>query len=75
MKKFVSGVLRSITGRKPFACKNCWKSYKNKASLQRHYKYDCGKESAFPCLYCSYRSKYRHNLTTHLYVMHKIRQL
>ncbi|CAL1680047.1 unnamed protein product [Lasius platythorax] len=47
-------------------CKNCGKSYKQRAALLRHFKYECGKSPRFQCPYCRYRTKHRCNMYTHI---------
>ncbi|XP_020290051.1 longitudinals lacking protein, isoforms A/B/D/L-like isoform X7 [Pseudomyrmex gracilis] len=50
-------------------CKTCGKVYKQRNALWRHFKYECGKSPRFQCPYCTYRSKQRSNLYSH--VKHK----
>ncbi|KAK5641983.1 hypothetical protein RI129_008150 [Pyrocoelia pectoralis] len=50
---------------KKFKCKQCIKRYRSKAALNRHLRYDCGKEPMFCCLYCSYRAYQKIHLQRH----------
>ncbi|XP_024080805.1 longitudinals lacking protein, isoforms A/B/D/L-like [Cimex lectularius] len=36
-----------------------------------HVKYECGKEPAFSCPHCSYRTKVKGNLKSHIYCRHR----
>ncbi|XP_073973454.1 longitudinals lacking protein, isoforms N/O/W/X/Y-like [Rhodnius prolixus] len=51
-------------------CGVCGKSYVNKGDLNRHKKYECGKEPQFQCPYCSHRTRYRTSLKTHIGIKH-----
>lgn len=57
---------------KPHICTVCYKSYRYLASLQRHQKYECGKEKAFNCNYCSHKSHRKDNLRVHMLEQHKV---
>lgn len=48
-----------------FFCDTCPRKYLNKISLQRHKKYECGKEPQFECQYCHYKTKRKISLKTH----------
>lgn len=52
-------------------CQNCFKSYKNKCSLSRHLKYECGKQPMHKCPYCTKRCSLKENLKKHIIFMHK----
>lgn len=52
------------------SCDVCSRSYKNRESLLRHKKYECGIEPQFQCPHCIYRAKYRTNLRKHIAVKH-----
>lgn len=58
---------------KPWSCWNCNKSYKNKGTLSRHLRYECGKEPKFECAMCEKKFKHKQNLKVHLLTMHDIR--
>lgn len=49
---------------------NCGKSYKRKSELNRHQRYECGKERQFPCPHCPYRGKHRQATQTHIALKH-----
>ncbi|XP_026689273.1 myoneurin-like [Diaphorina citri] len=53
-----------------FNCETCGKSYKNKVSLNRHRRIECGKEPNLQCSYCPYRTKHNCNLKTHIALKH-----
>lgn len=50
-------------------CLQCSKKYTAKSSLVRHVKFECGKEPAFKCPYCSVATKQKPPLIRH--VRHK----
>jgi hypothetical protein len=54
---------------------DCNKSYKNKASLSRHVKYECGPEHKFKCIYCFKAMKQKYDLKKHVRRRHPERQL
>lgn len=58
-----------MAGGKPYLC-SCGRKYKNKFHMQFHQKHECGKEPAFSCPYCPYRSKRRGTLNTHVALRH-----
>lgn len=43
----------------------CGRSYVEKGSLQRHKRYECGKEPSFKCTHCSYASHLKSNMNRH----------
>nr|CAI5865333.1 unnamed protein product [Callosobruchus analis] len=51
---------------KRFACTTCRKSYKRKAHLSSHVRYECGKEPAFHCQYCSRSFHQKSNCKKHM---------
>lgn len=55
---------------KTFACPDCSKLYNHASSYNRHRKFECGKEPAFPCLQCSYRGKRKSRLDEHIKNVH-----
>ncbi|XP_046663205.1 longitudinals lacking protein, isoforms A/B/D/L-like isoform X1 [Homalodisca vitripennis] len=55
---------------KQFLC-GCGRSYKHKHHLVQHLRYECGTEPAFPCPYCSFRTRRKGNLKSHLLFKHK----
>lgn len=44
---------------------HCGRTYVEKGSLQRHQRYECGKEPSFKCTHCSYASHLKSNLNRH----------
>lgn len=54
-----------------YVCKICRKkSYTQRTALWRHEKYECGKEPRFQCRYCSFKSKQRTNVYSHIRARH-----
>ncbi|CAH1399572.1 unnamed protein product [Nezara viridula] len=55
---------------KEFTC-DCGKTYRHKASLRVHKKYECGgKAPQFECSYCSYKARLLKNLRRHTFIKH-----
>ncbi|KAI5720447.1 hypothetical protein M8J77_006731 [Diaphorina citri] len=54
-----------------FMCESCHKTYKAKGSLERHKKFECGKEAGLQCPFCPYKSKHKSNLKTHMAIRHQ----
>lgn len=52
-----------------FAC-TCGRLYKNKDTMIRHQRYECGKEPQFPCPHCPYRGKRKEHLQAHMINKH-----
>lgn len=48
----------------------CGRVYKQKASLYKHKKYECGKEAQFQCPHCPYKSKRKDPLKSHIFFKH-----
>lgn len=53
-----------------YTCPKCGKSYTYTFTLQRHLKYECGKEPGFFCIYCPHRTKRKSNLHEHVKHVH-----
>lgn len=51
-------------------CHQCGRSYCRPYNLKRHIQYECGKAPQFPCLYCSYRARHKHDLKKHVTFKH-----
>lgn len=48
-------------------CPNCPRKYKNRRTLLRHLRYECGViEKQFKCPFCDFCSKLKHNLKKHV---------
>ncbi|XP_043284402.1 longitudinals lacking protein, isoforms A/B/D/L isoform X27 [Venturia canescens] len=54
-----------------FDCANCGKTYKWYCALDRHLKYECGKEPRFKCPYCDYAGKHRSHVYRHINNLHR----
>lgn len=57
-----------------FCCQNCERVYKNKDSLGRHLKWECGKEPSFACSRCPYKARYKADLVRHEKTRHLKRE-
>ncbi|XP_063915028.1 zinc finger protein 425-like [Zophobas morio] len=53
-----------------FQCVSCDRNYKSKTALNRHIRYDCGKEPLFQCAHCVYRAYQKIHLRKHLAKLH-----
>jgi Zinc finger, C2H2 type. len=53
-----------------FPCERCGRSYVRKDSLQRHLKYECGKEPTFQCPFCPQRCKRKAHQIRHIRRQH-----
>ncbi|XP_046396284.1 zinc finger protein 467-like [Ischnura elegans] len=53
-----------------FACPRCEKKYQLRSSLNRHLRWECGKEPRFQCVLCSYRSKHKSHVVRHVKFAH-----
>lgn len=51
-------------------CPDCHRTYKTKAKLSRHIKFECNKEPSFLCMFCPYKAKRKDNLKTHIVLKH-----
>ncbi|KAF5269904.1 hypothetical protein FQR65_LT05703 [Abscondita terminalis] len=53
-----------------YPCGQCTKKYGSKTALNRHLKYDCGKEPMFRCLQCPYRAHQKIHVQKHYINVH-----
>lgn len=53
-----------------YKCENCPKAYVHSRNLQRHVKYECGKEPQFSCLSCPYKAHHKGTLLSHMNTQH-----
>lgn len=53
-----------------FACSKCGCRYRQKSSVYRHEKYECGVEPQFSCTMCSKRFHQQSNLRQHIICKH-----
>ena len=58
--------------RRVFTCEKCNRSYDWNYNLNRHRKYECGKENAFQCAKCGRKFPHKQNCVYHLKRKHKI---
>ncbi|KAG8259337.1 longitudinals lacking protein, isoforms A/B/D/L-like [Homalodisca vitripennis] len=52
--------------RPTFMCGLCGRKYFHKKHLNRHQRYECGKDPQFACPYCPYRAKQKICIKAHL---------
>ena len=55
-----------------FSCPRCQRSYDWNYNLNRHLKYECGKQNAFECSKCGRRFPHKQNCVYHLKRKHKL---
>ncbi len=55
-----------------YTCPHCQRSYDWNYNLNRHLKYECGKENAFQCSKCGRKFPHKQNCVYHLKRKHKI---
>jgi hypothetical protein len=58
--------------RRVYTCPHCQRSYDWNYNLNRHLKYECGKENAFQCAKCGRKFPHKQNCVYHLKRKHKI---
>uniref|UniRef100_A0A0A1XHZ1 Longitudinals lacking protein, isoforms N/O/W/X/Y n=1 Tax=Zeugodacus cucurbitae TaxID=28588 RepID=A0A0A1XHZ1_ZEUCU len=51
-------------------CPRCEKMYAYKKNLKRHLSFECGKKPRVSCPHCTYITRYRHSLNTHVKTQH-----
>ncbi|GLH07095.1 Adult enhancer factor 1 [Gryllus bimaculatus] len=74
MKGTFSDTPASYTVEAAFPCWACGRVYRRMSTLQRHVRYECGKEPQFACQWCPYRAKQKSNLATHCRMLHPLAQ-
>ncbi|KAG8308309.1 hypothetical protein J6590_002398 [Homalodisca vitripennis] len=70
---FVDEVPLIVPGKNGWMCAVCNKKYKNKNTLQRHLKYECGKQKLFQCPICNKAMTRKETLQTHLRIIECLR--
>lgn len=55
-----------------YSCPHCQRSYEWNYNLNRHLKYECGKDNAFQCSKCGRKFPHKQNCVYHLKRKHKI---
>jgi len=58
--------------KRQYVCQYCNRSYDWNYNLNRHQKYECGKENAFQCAKCGRKFPHKQNCVYHLKRKHKI---
>ena len=56
--------------RKAYVCQRCGRGFAYPRGLYRHKKYTCDVEAKFTCDLCSYKSKYKSDVITHMRNIH-----
>ena len=56
--------------RKGYVCQRCGRGFAYPRGLYRHKKYTCDAKACFFCDLCSYKSKYKSDIITHIRNMH-----
>ncbi|XP_076383046.1 uncharacterized protein LOC117221210 isoform X7 [Megalopta genalis] len=51
-------------------CPKCFRSYKHRSHMIRHYKYECGTPQRFECPYCKHHLRQRTHVWTHIRTFH-----
>lgn len=59
-------------GERNYACSNCGRRYIHQKHLNQHLKWECGKPKQFKCPYCSYDTKLKCNLKSHVVRKHEL---
>lgn len=59
-------------GREQYSCSLCGRLYKEKTTLVRHMKFECGREAQFQCPVCPKKTKQKYNLVLHMRRRHKL---
>jgi hypothetical protein len=55
-----------------YTCPHCQRAYDWNYNLNRHLKYECGKENAFQCAKCGRKFPHKQNCVYHLKRKHKV---
>jgi hypothetical protein len=71
-KEDLSSSSSSSGPRRVYTCPHCQRSYDWNYNLNRHLKYECGKENAFQCAKCGRKFPHKQNCVYHLKRKHKI---
>jgi len=58
--------------KRQYVCQYCQRSYDWNYNLNRHQKYECGKENAFQCAKCGRKFPHKQNCVYHLKRKHKV---
>jgi len=58
--------------KRQYVCQHCQRSYDWNYNLNRHLKYECGKENSFQCSQCCRKFPHKQNCVYHLKRKHKI---
>ncbi|KAF6202987.1 hypothetical protein GE061_003399 [Apolygus lucorum] len=60
----------SKSSKTKFFCDSCSKVYYSQGGLYTHKRRECGKEPAYICSHCPYRTKHKHSLKFHVNSRH-----
>lgn len=61
-----------VESKRHFKCGGCSRRYLSKTALNRHLRYDCGKQPTFKCNMCTYTAFQKIHLVRHQGAIHKI---
>ena len=67
-----NGATAAGGNKRSYSCPHCQRSYDWNYNLNRHLKYECGKENAFQCAKCGRKFPHKQNCVYHLKRKHKI---
>ncbi|KAF7388404.1 hypothetical protein HZH68_012346 [Vespula germanica] len=56
-------------------CPKCYRSYKHRSHMIRHYRYECGTPQRFECPYCKHHLRQRTHVWTHIRTLHPNQEL
>ncbi|KAK2584888.1 hypothetical protein KPH14_002484 [Odynerus spinipes] len=56
-------------------CPKCYRSYKHRSHMIRHYRYECGTPQRFECPYCKHHLRQRTHVWTHIRTFHPNQEL
>lgn len=70
--KYLQESMNQVVKYRPYVCMNCGKSYTSLGNLNRHSKFECGKERKFLCIMCESKFFRKYHLERHLMLRHEV---